>query len=260
MIFAIQPKGDKPPLFAVHILGGRASYYKPMSEEFGPDQPVIGVTHGMLARDKPIGVEEAAQRYFEEIQQYQPEGKVHLAAVSLGAYFAWELAWLLNDAGREIGHFALFDAEGPDGRDARKGLGRVIANLRTIQHRGLGSIPEALHNRWRELRHARLAAKMEREAAEGKRIEIRGGDDFIASNELVVSSYVPKPLNVPVTIYRSAENFFDTMNSRRTGLGWSHVALGGYEVIDVPGGHLTMLEPPHVKTLAGHIRTAMAEG
>ncbi len=257
MIYAIQPKGHKPPLFAVHILGGRASYYKALSDEFGPDQPVIGVTYGLLARDKPIGVEETAKRYFEEIQDFQPDGPVHIAAVSLGAYFAWELAWLLNKAGREIGQFALFDAAGPDGRDGHTGLGRLQANIQTVRHRGYGSIPIAVYNKIQVVRHAWIAEKMKRRAETGERIEIRGGDDFIASNELVVSSYQPKPLAVPFTVYRSNENFFDTEDAIRSGLGWQSVALGGYEVVDVPGGHLTMLEPPHVKTLAGHMARAL---
>ncbi len=257
MIFGIQPNGDKPPLIAVHILGGRASYYKALSDEFGPDQPVTGVTFGMLARDKPIGVEEAAKRYFDEIQEFHPDGPLHLAAVSLGAYFAWELAWLLHEAGREIGHFALFDADGPAGRESHTGLRRLRANFRTIQHRGYGSIPTAIYNRFQELRYARIASRMERQAQTGDRIEIRDGNDFIASNELVVSSYEPKPLAVPFTNYRSNENFFDTKECIRSGLGWAPVALKGFEVVDVPGGHLTMLEEPYVKTLAKHMARAM---
>lgn len=257
-IFAIQPNGSRPPLFGVHILGGRESYYKALAEAFGPDQPVLGVTVGSLARDKPIGVEETAMRYFEEIQEFYPDGPVHLGAVSLGAYFAWELAWLLRAAGRDIGHFALFDSDGPAGRDSHSGLRRVRANLRTIKHRGYGSIPAALHNRYKEHRYARIAARMKRQAETGEGIEIRDGNDFVASNDLAVERYEPKPLDVPITIYRSNENFFDTRECILGGLGWAPVALKGYEVIDVPGGHLTMLEPPHVTTLARHMMRAMS--
>ncbi len=256
-IFAIQPSGSKPPLFGVHVLGGRDSYYTALADELGPDQPVLGVSIGTLARDKPIGVEETAQRYFDEIQKFHPDGPVHLAAVSLGAYFAWELAWMLNDAGREIGHFALFDADGPGGRDSYSGLRRLRANLRTVQHRGYGAIPTAIYNRIQEFRYARIATRMQQQAETGEGIEIRDGNDFIASNDLAVSQYAPKPLAVPFTVYRSNENFFDTKECIRGGLGWESIARGGYQVIDVPGGHLTMLEAPHVATLAGHMARAM---
>ncbi|HCQ66402.1 MAG TPA: non-ribosomal peptide synthetase [Rhodobacteraceae bacterium] len=256
-IFEIQPKGCRSPLFGVHILGGLDSYYTALADELGPDQPVLGVTIGALARDKPIGVEETAKRYFDEIQKFHPDGPVHLAAVSLGAYFAWELAWMLNEAGREIGHFALFDADGPGGRDARTGLAGVRASIQTVQQRGYGAIPVAIHNRIQEFRYARIAARMKKQAETGEGIDIRDGNDFIASNDLAVESYAPKPLAVPFTIYRSNENFFDTEEGIRSGLGWESVALAGYEVIDVPGGHLTMLEQPNAKTLASHVARAM---
>ncbi len=257
-IFAIQPGGARPPLLGVHILGGKDSYYKALAHEFGPDQPVLGVTLGTLARDKPVGVEETAERYFDEIQKFHPDGPLHLAAVSLGAYFAWELVWRLHDAGREIGHFALFDADGPGGRDAHTGLAKIRAILKTIHHRGYGAIPAAIKNRYDERQYAKIAARMAEQAETGEGIDIRDGNDFIASNDLAVANYQPKALNVPFTIYRSNENFFDTAECLRSGLGWESVALAGYEVVDVPGGHLTMLEPPHAKTLAGHMARAMA--
>ncbi len=256
-IFEIQPKGSRPPLFGVHILGGLDSYYTALAEELGPDQPVLGVTIGALARDKPIGVEETAQRYFDEIQKFHPDGPLHLAAVSLGAYFAWELAWMLHEAGREIGHFALFDADGPGGRDAYTGLRKVRASIQTVKQRGYGAIPVAIYHRVEEMRHARIAARMKKQAETGEGIDIRDGNDFIASNDLAVENYEPKPLAVPFTIYRSNENFFDTEEGIRSGLGWELVALAGYEVVDVPGGHLTMLEQPNAKTLARHMARAM---
>ena len=123
----------------------------------------------------------------------------------------------------------------------------------------LGSIPIAIRDRYRERQYLRDAAKMKAQTQKGEKIEIRRGQDFIAANEFAVANYTPKPLPVPVTIYRSNENFFDTEESIRRGLGWDRVALAGYEVIDVPGGHLTMLDEPHVKTLAGHIAHGMAK-
>ncbi len=257
-IFAIQPSGSRAPLFGVHILGGRESYYTALARALGPDQPVYGVTIGALARDKPVGVEETAQRYFEEIQTFHPDGPVHLAAVSLGAYFAWELAWLLHQAGREIGHFALFDADGPDGRDTHRGLRWLWAGLCTVRDRGPGAIPAAIQNRINEARYARIAERMREQAAHGGAIEIRNGNDFIASNDLAVSRYSPKPLNVPCTVYRSRENHFDTGTALENGLGWDRVALAGWELVDVPGGHLSMLDTPNVETLAAEMARRMA--
>jgi thioesterase domain-containing protein len=35
---------------------------------------------------------------------------------------------------------------------------------------------------------------------------------------------------------------------------WEGLALGGLEVHDLPGGHLDMMRPPMVETLAGLVR------
>ena len=37
-------------------------------------------------------------------------------------------------------------------------------------------------------------------------------------------------------------------------MGWDRVALGGVEVVRVPGGHLTVLQPPNVDVLAQRFR------
>ncbi|MCB1337496.1 MAG: amino acid adenylation domain-containing protein [Maritimibacter sp.] len=256
-ISQIQPSGTRPPLFGIHILGPSDSYYTGLAAELGDDQPILGVTIGAVAADQPTGVEATAKRYFDEIQEFYPDGPVNIVAVSLGAYFAWELVCLLRAAGREIGHFGLFDADGPLGRAQVTGWRRMVANLQTIRHRGLRSIPVALYHRYYELQHRRIAARMKALQEEGGEITIRSGSDFIAMNDLAVEEFEPKPLDVPVTIYRSNENFFDTRASKNSGLGWAPVAKGGYKVIDVPGGHLTMLDYPHVTVLAKHIARAL---
>ena len=37
-------------------------------------------------------------------------------------------------------------------------------------------------------------------------------------------------------------------------LGWAHRATNGVEVVDVPGGHSSMLQPPNVTVLAEKLR------
>lgn len=252
-IFPIQPNGSKPPLFAVHILGGWDSYYTALAEELGPDQPLLGVTIGTLSQDKPTGIEATAKCYFDEIQKFYPDGPINLAAVSLGAYFAWELARQLRAAGREIGMLFLFDAAGPAGRDSVSGLTRMWAGYRTLKQRGFGAVPRTLYNRMEDLKYRSIAKYYKRREEKGLGIEIRSGDDFIAANEAAVDSYDAVPVDVPLTIFRSSENLFDTEAAIEDGLGWRDVALAGCKVQDVPGGHLTMLERPHVTTLASHM-------
>jgi thioesterase domain-containing protein len=41
-------------------------------------------------------------------------------------------------------------------------------------------------------------------------------------------------------------------------MGWERVALGGVDVVRVPGGHLTVLQSPNVEVLARHFRERLA--
>jgi thioesterase domain-containing protein len=41
--------------------------------------------------------------------------------------------------------------------------------------------------------------------------------------------------------------------------GWSRLALGGVEVVDVPGDHMSMMQKPNVGVLAARIDDALQQ-
>ncbi len=43
-------------------------------------------------------------------------------------------------------------------------------------------------------------------------------------------------------------------------LGWQRLMAGSFELHDVPGGHLSLIKPPHVRTLAAVLRKALLSG
>jgi hypothetical protein len=42
-------------------------------------------------------------------------------------------------------------------------------------------------------------------------------------------------------------------------LGWGPLALGGLEILDVPGDHDRFMRPPLVRHVAGHLRRCISE-
>ena len=60
------------------------------------------------------------------------------------------------------------------------------------------------------------------------------------------------PLSVPAFLLRSEAHLPDDPND----LGWEH-HFPGLSVLDVPGSHETMLDPPHLKTLCDQTRTVI---
>lgn len=255
-IIPIQPKGSKPPIFGVHVLGRNEEYYRPLALELGPDQPILGLTVGLLTQDTPIGVEATAQVYFEEIQQHFPTGPIGLAAVSLGSYIAFELAQRLVGAGRDVRLLALFDAEGPGGRSRITGAARLLAHGRRLKDEGLGHVLRIVSNRLTDLRNRVERLRVRMASSKGEAAPLTIGT-FVAANELAVQAYEAQPIDIPLTIFRAKENVFDSPESARDALGWAPVAAAGFRVTDIPGGHLTMLMPPNVAQIAGCIARAM---
>ncbi|MCU0816652.1 MAG: amino acid adenylation domain-containing protein [Cypionkella sp.] len=251
-IIPIRTEGRATPLFGVHVLGRNEEHFRPLAEALGPDHPVYGLTIGPLTPDTPVGVEATAQLYFEEIQRHHPKGPLCLAALSLAGYFAFDLARQLTEAGREVHSLILLDAAGPGGRAGLRGLGRLRTHGRRLMEDGLRHPLAILSHRAESLRIRLERARLARQGAWGEdgALTIPA---FIAANEDAVAQYIARPLAVPLTILRAEENHFDSPECLKSGLGWASVAGAGFTVIDTPGGHLSMLQPPHVATLARHL-------
>ena len=257
-IIPIQPNGSRPPLFGVHVLGRNEEHFRPLAAALGPDQPVFGLTVGLLAQDTPIGVQETAHAYAEEIQRHFPTGPISLGAVSLASYVAYELAQQLIRAGREVRVIAMFDSAGPGGRSRLSGRARIGVHLRQLRRRGPSHLLGIVANRWSDViyRAKKLRLRLRERRGDAAPMTV---DSFMVAAELAVEAYEVRPIRRPLTIFRAQENVFDSPESARDGLGWASVAAGGFEVIDVPGDHLSILQPPNVTALAHHMSRLLAD-
>jgi amino acid adenylation domain-containing protein len=251
-IVPIQPKGTKPALFAVHVLGNGGELFRPLSAALGPDYPVFGLTVGMPKNLGEIDVQRTARVYFEELQRHHPTGPLSLCAVSMAAYFAFELAQLLREAGREVRVLAVLDAMGPDGRPALSGIHKLRAHLGQFRLKGLGHLRYIRDHRLQQLREMNEARR-----SDGQEIN---GYNLIAANVRAVETYVPLPYEGRLTIFRAAESFWDSLEAKESGLGWASVALGGMEIHDLPGDHLSILYRENVHALARHLTRLMDAG
>ena len=80
---------------------------------------------------------------------------------------------------------------------------------------------------------------------------------FVAANHEAADRYEARPYSGTITVFHATADSFDAGSCRELGLGWSHLAAGGLDFIEVPGGHLTMLQEPAVEALAGELAGAM---
>jgi len=245
-IIPIQPEGTMPPIFAVHVLGRNESLFRPLSAVMGANQPFYGLSVGLPQDLSTIDVEETARIYFEEVQEHFPVGPVSLIAVSMASYFAFELAQLLSAAGREVLVLGMLDSMGPGGRPALGGNAKLRMHIAQMRQRGFAHFASMAQNIL-----ARRRDKREEKQALPDDISIR---NLILANVRAVGSYKPRPYKGRLTVFRADQAFWDSPEALRTCLGWASVAKGGAELFDLPGTHLSILQPGNVEVLAQHLQ------
>lgn len=246
---SIQPNGTKPAFFAIHVLGRHEDLFRPLSTALGPDQPFFGLSVGIPRNLDDINVEHTARLYFDEVQTFHPTGPVGLVAVSMAAYFAFELAQLLRAAGREVGVLAVLDAVGPDGRPPLVGRAKLRAHLQQVRKHGLWHFAQVLKNKFDRYREHREALRLIPDQINAL--------NLIAANVCAVEFYRPQPYGGPLTVFRADRSFWDSPEALASALGWISVAQGGLQMFDLPGTHLSILESGNVDVLAGHLTRLM---
>lgn len=258
----LQPQGSMPPLYAVHILGPKGRYFRPLAAQLGPDQPVIGLTLDLLDPSAPASLPEIAAIYRDNIQRHCPSGPVRLIAVSQGGYIAYELAQQLLAAGRDVAALYLLDTEGPGGRPRRAPPPDRAGKLRKLRHNFRGIV----NSRWHRL-HENLSFQLERlrlSLSRGRlssRLVSRPQTDLAhqAAIDLAIAAYHPAPYPRRITLFVGRDNPFDTPEGIASGLGWNVVAPAGLHIIETAGLHLAMVHEPWLRELVRHLRPLLHE-
>nr|WP_303626318.1 thioesterase domain-containing protein [Roseovarius sp. M141] len=260
VVIPIQTEGTCAPLYAVHVLGDNGSFFRPLSKVLGKEQPVFGLTVGLLSANTPVSVPDIADFYLHQIERHYAEGPLSLIAVSAGSYVTLELAQRLLKAGRDVQALILLDAEGPAGRASIGRLARVEVHLGQLLRHGWPYMTCHLAAR-REARALNAARdRLQSCDATGpdvKARDIQSVEDFVAANMMAIEAYEPQPYARRLTIVRAADEKFDSAQAIKTGLGWSSVAAAGFDLIDVPGDHLGILQPPNVQILGARIQALL---
>lgn len=150
----------------------------------------------------------------------------------MGGAIAYEIAQTLAAEGETIGMLALFDTYGPSDRRREASEPRDITFARVW-----GAL------RGRVIRVAdRVRVRMARRSGQPLSYDLRHRE-IERAHRRAYMAYVPAPFGGTITLFRA--------NSQPPGivdrtLGWEASALGGVEVIDIPGHHDNLVEQPEL--------------
>jgi thioesterase domain-containing protein len=282
-LVAIQPAGPRPPFFCVHPAGGDVLCFQALSRHMGPDQPFYGLqSRGLGAGEEPFAsLEEMAASYRAEITR-AAAGPYHLGGWSLGGAVAFELARQIAAGGGEVALLAIVDStpgpwprpvDGADGADGAAGedesddalwLMEIADYLERLWGLHLGLSYETLRALPPEDQALRFlsALKSTPFAAGAAGPEpLRRLLHVFKTNVRAFRRYQPEPYPGRITLFRPAAAAGGPEDGAAAAadptLGWGALTPEPVEIETVPGDHISALAEPHVRALAGRLRTCI---
>ena len=262
----------RPPLILIHTLFGELLGYRDLLNHLPADQPVFGIQAASGAGGvSPEPLEAMARRYRAAIDQSCPAGPIHLAGHSMGGFVAYEMAqqWLEAREGRTVAGLFVIDAEIMVRQAGSGGVvqtleyqGQRLRSLRTSLG-GLGLVDQARYVVGRVV--ARFKKRMERrqvkirleQAREEEKLYERkvreSGSEALRQRAVVfrsmVDRYAPRKYQGDVVVLLAEHTYHPVMKK-----WWAGNVHGRADLHMVPGNHLDMLQEPHVRAIASHIK------
>ncbi|MDN0196799.1 type I polyketide synthase [Streptomyces sp. S.PNR 29] len=252
------------PLFTFHPAGGPTSVYLPLTRLLPSDQAV----YGMERLDAVASMEDKAAHYVTLIRDIQPQGPYRLLGWSFGGCLAYEAACQLKENGQGVAFLGLIDTILPaalpdlDSQDLLlERFGRFAEYIeKTYGHR--------LDLPWDEL----AATPDDRQIDVIMRLVAEAGLDMSPGimehqrtsyvDARIGERYVPRPYDGRVVLYRAqqAQPLTTALDPRylrsEADLGWAPLCPS-LEIVPVEGDHLSLIDPPHVTTIARHLARAL---
>ncbi|QEP42623.1 non-ribosomal peptide synthetase [Ectothiorhodospiraceae bacterium BW-2] len=265
-------------LFVVPGAGGNVVYFQPLVSALDEQIAVYGLQPpGLDGKTALIeSVEGLASHYLNAIRQQQPSGPYYITGHSFGGSVAFEMARQLAEQGERIGTVVLLDTPAPHfvqptgvQWDQAQWLGQVAAIAEHSYGVELGITVASL--RQLDSDESQLALLHRQLMATG--VLPQGGElshlrGFIGVYQANLRCHYvgpTQPLSLPVTLLRSAELQPGELAAEESAamraeadFGWGRYVSRAVEVVEVPGDHLTMLNPPQVSQLAAVIANCLS--
>ena len=264
-------------LFLVHDADGETLLYRNLAQRLPSWLGVYAIAPRRKGRVPMVHAtfEAAASHYIEELRRVQPQGPYRLGGLCAGGVLAYEMARQLVAQGEVVALLAIIDSAPPTARRrvsiAAGRAGRLTDLLRTSQLRDAPAVARAAAGKisrtvsWELARNGRNAsARVRRELLQRL---FRDGERWPARLEppsprmilgLAEREMDQTPLrDVSPVLFRASSGqgadqpFVELLEDPV--FGWQQWFTRPVRIVDVPGGHSSMLQEPYVAELANRI-------
>jgi len=271
-LIPIQPQGSRPPLFCFPGAGGNVLYLHSLAVHLDKDQPCYGLQPpGLDGKSRtPSSIEALAAHHKKELIKVQPQGPYFLAGHSFGGQVAFELARQLEQQGETVALLTILDTSAPSADqedmtatwDEIDWLWTMVEVFEELSEAKLDLKKETVQSQTTLAQSYELVMQHLKQglffAPTAESNQLKAIVDIYKANTHAQTHYQPQgPIKAPIVLFRAEEQFGDTPSVHSEDLDWSQYTEGEVIVKWVPGTHLTMLNAPHVKTLAAQLQTQL---
>jgi len=260
-LVTLHPGSRGAPVFFLHAVGGHVVFYRELARAIDPGRAAYGVPAQGLEDGQRCHrtVEDMAAHYLAQVRSVAPRGPYLLVGSSFGGVIAYELGRRLSLEGHAVPLCALLDSPGPGYlpppfADEAEEVAEFVRDWLAIAPERLrgGSVAEKLRRVLDEAARGDVPIGFSR-VDEGLRLLAV----WRANIEALRSYDAPAWPHGELQYVRAAER--DPRNTSHPELAWiGRCARVTVEV--APGGHTSMLLPPHAESLGARLRAYLERG
>lgn len=252
ILLPLKTGGAKPPLFCIHPVGGGAFCYRELADRLPEDLPVYGIQAvGFEGNEAPLtDIEAMAARYAREITALWP-GPYNLYGWSFGGIIAFEMARLLQAAGREVTLLALADTGHPSrfrGKKAEENevMAHLLAEAGEVESTSCDEIKNIAPAARRTRLRRQMASASPTDAALERFVHL------YRTNSRALATCQLSPWPGDMLFLSAAESLAlgdDLPDNEPIELPWRGLARDIQHHV-VPGNHFTLHRQPNVDEIA----------
>jgi len=262
-VIPIQPLGHHTPLFCVHPAGGNVLCYLELGQQLGSEQPLYAFqAYGLDAEQAPhTEIADMAQAYISAMKSVQPQGPYQIMGWSFGGQVALEMATQLQARNESVTFLGMLDAIAP--HIVREILSEPEDDAQFFADYFTQADAELSLDYLRQLSPE---DQMTYVIEQGRQAGIFPADVDLSQTRRLVQVYrvnMSAMLRYQAQKYQGRITLFQASERRPEDPilppehGWQVYSDQAVAVISVPGKHHTMVNLPHVQTLAQQIKNSL---